>query len=197
MAVCALATAFPAAASPMSNSASLPTLSDFVLRVSNGNAKELRGVYAEGVFALRVDQQPSNSVDYVTGTAQGLTEFDLAAKYGNVGLLAHNYLSGRYFAQLRPGERIALIFGNGRLEWYRVSRLLRYQALRPRDDMSDFVDLNDAERLTVEQVFRSAYTGDRHVTFQTCIGRDGNASRGRLFVIAEPDGNRYIIRAGT
>jgi len=35
-------------------------------------------------------------------------------------------------------------------------------------------------------MFDLAYKGDRHLTFQTCIERDGSRSWGRLFVIAEP-----------
>jgi hypothetical protein len=40
--------------------------------------------------------------------------------------------------------------------------------------------------LTAEQMFKRAYLGDRHVTFQTCINAYGNASWGRLFVVATP-----------
>jgi hypothetical protein len=35
-------------------------------------------------------------------------------------------------------------------------------------------------------MFKRVYFGDRHLTFQTCIAKDGEASWGRLFVIAVP-----------
>jgi hypothetical protein len=35
-------------------------------------------------------------------------------------------------------------------------------------------------------MFKRVYFGDRHVTFQTCIEKDGALSWGRLFIIAVP-----------
>jgi len=35
-------------------------------------------------------------------------------------------------------------------------------------------------------MFKRVYTGDRHVTFQTCIYAEGTSSWGRLFVVAVP-----------
>jgi hypothetical protein len=197
VALCGTLAPYPAEAAPTIGSAPLPRLTDFILTVKSGNDTELRGAYAEGLFAFPVDQQPLNSIDYVTGKDQRLTQFELASEYGNVGLLAHNFLSGRFFGRLSVGQRIALVFGGGRLEWYRVARVLRYRAVNPLESTSDFIDINDNELRTAGELFQSVYTGDRHVTFQTCIERDGTASWGRLFVIAEPEGLPYKSSVST
>jgi hypothetical protein len=103
-----------------------------------------------------------------------------------VGLLAHNTLSGKFFFQLEVGQEVRLVYGDGRVEYFIIQRILQYQALQPNSPYSNFRDLSSDEILTAEQVFRKAYTGDRHVTFQTCIAANGISTWGRIFVIATP-----------
>ena len=79
-----------------------------------------------------------------------------------------------------------MVYGDGKVEYFKVTRLLRYQALQPRSMVSDFLDLESGERLTWQQVFKKTYQGAQHVTFQTCIERNGDQNWGRLFVIAVP-----------
>lgn len=67
-----------------------------------------------------------------------------------------------------------------------ITQMLRYQAFQPDSPYSDFRDLSSDEILTAEQMFRKVYTGERHVTFQTCIAANGISAWGRIFVIAEP-----------
>jgi hypothetical protein len=68
-----------------------------------------------------------------------------------------------------------------------VTEILRYQALERKSPFSSFRNLsNTDEVLSTEQMFERAYGGDRHITFQTCIAKYGNASWGRLFVVATP-----------
>jgi hypothetical protein len=122
-----------------------------------------------------------------------VTQFDLAAHYGNVGLLAHNYSSGQYFSLLAPGERVLLIYGNGRIEAFRITNVFRYQATVPFSVKSDFIDLDTHAYLTTSQLFTKVYKGARHVTFQTCIEHNDNLSWGRLFVLAEPEISLYPI----
>jgi hypothetical protein len=177
----------PVLAAPLTEAPALPDLTSFVSTVENGQSNTLRGVYVDGVFALPVIQQPSTDALYVSKAIDTLTQFRLAARYGNIGLLAHDYLSGQYFSQFALGERVFLVYGKGRIETMRVTKVYRYQATDPYSTTGDFIDLDTNQHLTDYQLFSKVYLGAEHVTFQTCIEQDGNLSWGRLFVIAEPD----------
>jgi hypothetical protein len=146
----------------------------------------LRGVSIhEGSFP--VVQQPPGDTNFVSKNDGEVTQFASASRYGNIGLLAHNYLSGKSFSQLRIGEEIQLVYSDGQVETFVVKEILRYKALDPKSPYSSFQNLdNKDETLTVGQMFDRAYEGGRHVTFQTCISAEGNSSWGRLFIIASP-----------
>jgi len=178
---------YSVSAEPLADAPVIPNLTSFALAVSNGNGATLRGVYAEGAFAFPVVQQPASNAGYVSIQRNAITQFRMASDYGNIGLLAHNNLSGQYFAWLTPGERIQLVYGNGRIEYFVVTNIYSYQATSPYSMNSDFIDLNTHEYLTALDLFHKVYTGPRHITFQTCIEANGNLSWGRLFVIAEPE----------
>jgi hypothetical protein len=165
---------------------SLPLFSEFSLSVQNGRADHVRGVYVPNQFALPVVQQPFDSPGFVSGEDDLVTQFRMANKYGNVGLLAHNYLSGRMFIDLEVGDEVRLVHGDGTVEYFIVSEILRYQALQPHSPHSSFRSLEDGQILTVEKMFKRVFFGDRHVTFQTCIEKDGELSWGRLFILAIP-----------
>ncbi|MFZ5910229.1 MAG: hypothetical protein ACOYYU_09465 [Chloroflexota bacterium] len=158
----------------------------FVMSVQDGQAGVLRGVYAPDVLAMPVVQQPTGWPGYVSETADVVTQFGMAAEVGNVGLLAHNYLAGQAFTGLLPGQEVRLVYGDGRVEYFIVTEVLRYQALQPYSPTSEFRNLETSLTITVEELFRQVYRGERHVTFQTCIEANGNSSWGRLFVIAQP-----------
>jgi len=170
----------------MSNTAVLPAFSDFSKSVKNGQADVLRGVYVPNVLALPIVQQPSGNAGYVSNNDGEATQFRMASQFGNVGLLAHNHLAGKSFSGLTVGEEIRLVYGDGRVEYFVVKEVLKYQALQPNSPYSSFKNLDKDETLTAEQMFKRVYFGDRHVTFQTCINAEGNLSWGRLFVIAIP-----------
>ncbi len=174
-------------AAPFAETPALPDLTSFVSSVENGQPNTLRGVYADGVFALPVIQQPSTDALYVSTAIDTLTQFRLAARYGDIGLLAHDYLSGQYFSQLAPGERVSLVYGKGRIDTMHITKVYRYRATDSSSTTSDFIDLDTNQHLTDYQLFSKVYLGAEHATFQTCIEQDGNLSWGRLFVIAEPD----------
>ena len=176
----------PISALAMGNHASLPAFLDFSASVQNGDANTLRGVYVPNIIALPVVQQPYNNAGYVSGNDGEVTQFRMATQFGNVGLLAHNHLSGRDFAQLAVGQEVRLVYGDGRVEYFVVTEILRYQALQPNNPYSSFRSLDTDETLTVEGMFKRVYFGDRHVTFQTCIEQNGELSWGRLFVVAVP-----------
>jgi len=166
--------------------ASLPSFLDFSKSVQNGDAKVLRGVYVSNVMALPVVQQPYGNAGYVSNNDGEATQFRMATQFGNTGLLAHNHLSGKSFSQLAAGQEIRLVYGDGHVEYFVVTEVLRYQALQPTSPYSSFSNLDKEETLSAEGMFKRVYFGDRHVTFQTCIEKDGELSWGRLFVIAVP-----------
>lgn len=176
--------------------ASLPDFEEFSESVQNADqANVLLGVYVPGVLALPVVQQPAGDAGYVSSRNGEITQFDMAARFGTVGLLAHNHLSGKSFYQLAPGQEVRLIYGNGKVEYFVISRLLEYQALQPTSPYSSFRSLDGRETLTAEQMFKKVYAGERHVTFQTCIEANGNLSWGRLFILAVPKGEDAAWRS--
>ncbi len=164
----------------------LPTLEEFTRSVVTGAHGQVVGVYVPGVLALRVVPQPVGATNFVAGSPGTATLFQLPVPFGVTGLLAHNYLSGQLFFNLRAGQEVWVVYGDVQLRRYVVTRLVQYQALDPRNTRSDFVDLSTAERLTSRDLFAQVYTGGDHITLQTCIEKEGNPYWGRLFVIAEP-----------
>jgi hypothetical protein len=170
----------------LDNNQSLPDFKEFSRTVQNNEAGVLRGVYVPDVLAFPIVQQPSGNAGYVSSTDGELTQFGMASQFGNIGLLAHNNLSGKFFSLLTVGQEIRLVYGNGKVETFVITEILQYQALQPTSPYSSFRDLGRSETLTAEQMFKRAYMGDRHVTFQTCIAGPGSLSWGRLFVIATP-----------
>ena len=176
----------PVSALAMENHAALPSFVQFSKSVQNGQKEVLRGVYVDNVLALPVVQQPAGNAGYVSSIDGEVTQFGMASQYGNVGLLAHNHLSGKSFSSLMIGQEVRMIYGDGHVESYVVKEVLKYQALQPNSPYSSFKNLNGNDTLTAEQMFKRVYFGNRHITFQTCIEANGNLSWGRLFVIAIP-----------
>lgn len=166
------------------SSAATP-LMNFAAEVSSGK-DIVTGVYAVDSFSFPVVQQPKSNFAAISTAPDTVTQFGLAAQFGNVGLLAHNYLAGAQFFDLTEGQRIYLVYGTGRVEAFTVTEILQYQALSPYSIYSEFKSLDDGVTLTVTEMFNLVYTGARHLTLQTCIENNGNSSWGRLFVIAEP-----------
>ena len=162
----------------------MPSSEAFIASVADGQAGVVRGVYVPGVLALPVRQQPADNPTYVSPEAGTATQFASAAALGVTGLLAHNYLAGAEFFKLAAGQDVQIVYGDGAVKLYRVTAIYRYQALDPYSPYSNFVDLSTGETKSVGEVFTQVYTGGDHVTFQTCIANNGNASWGRLFVIA-------------
>jgi len=173
------------AAAPSNTPSAIPAFDTFVKSVTDGS-NGVRGVYVSGLFALSVRQQPAGNAGYVSTAANTVTQFGMAANYGVTGLLAHNYLAGRSFSALVAGQEISVVYGDGSVKKYAVSGIYQFQALDPTNPSSDFVNLNTGARLTASNLFGQMYGGAGHLTFQTCIARDGNNSWGRLFIIATP-----------
>ena len=184
----------PISALAMGNTAILPAFTDFSKSVQNGQKDVLRGIYVDKLLALPVVQQPSSNPSYVSSNDGETTQFGMASKFGNIGLLAHNHLSGKSFSQLTVGQEVRLVYGDGHVEHFIITEVLKFQALQPNSPYSSFKNLNKDETLTAEQMFKRVYLGDHHVTFQTCIEANGELSWGRLFVIAVP---REIIQTSS
>jgi len=176
----------PVRADAAKNDSSLPDLPSFIQSVMNGDKSTARGVYVEGLFAMPIVQQPGYGSYYVSTKPNTVTEFGAASAYGNIGLLAHDFLAGKYFFQLSLGNKIQLIYGDGKIENFLVTHIYRYQATDPESVYSQFIDLDSQEILSSTKLFKEVYMGAQHITFQTCITENENASWGRLFVIAEP-----------
>jgi len=166
--------------------AALPDFVEFTKSVHSTEATVLRGVYVPEVLALPVAQQPAGEAGFVSSKLGEVTQFGMAAQYGNVGLLAHNHLSGSSFSQLAIGQEVRLVYGDGTVEYFVIAQILKFQALEPTSQYSSFRDLSNNELLTSEQLFNRVYRGERHVTFQTCIAGAESLSWGRLFVVAIP-----------
>lgn len=164
---------------------STPALDSFVATVSSGSADKIAGIYIESVLASAVTGQGGNAA-YVTGNDNEVTQFGLAAQYGSRAFLAHNYLVGATFFTIDQGQVITLVYGDGRTEDYRVQAIRSYQALQPNSPQSNFIDLDNGEKLSAVDLFYTIYNSDHPVVLQTCIPNAGVSTWGRLFVIAVP-----------
>ena len=169
-----------------SHSADLPLLNVFVSQVKNGQSDQLRGVYIPEILAAPVVQQPAGNPGFVSPRQNILTQFSLASQFGSTGLLAHNGLAGASFSQLEADQKIYLIYGDGQISTFVVTKILRYQALEPNSTSSKFIDLDTHDALKASEVFSNVYSRQGQVVFQTCISVGDEPSWGRLFVIAEP-----------
>jgi hypothetical protein len=162
-----------------------PFYDRFVAAMKNGNAKQVVGVYVEGVMAFRVVQQPPSNPAFVSGANNVVTWFAMVKKStGNNGLLAHNFLAGIKYVDLAPGQVVILVYGDGHTEEFVVDTSSEYQALNPTNPSSNFVSVANGERLTSASLFSRVYSGAYRTIFQTCIARDDQPSWGRLFIVA-------------
>lgn len=164
----------------------LPSLQEFVRQVSDGREGVLTGAYVAGVMALKVLQQPDGDASFISAEDGTATQFQSSTFYGVVGLLAHNFLAGRFFQELSPGQEVTLIYGDGSLETFRITGIANFERLAQGDLRSDFRDLATDLEWTVDDVFNQFYTGDHHLTLQTCIEKDGVWNWGVQFIVANP-----------
>ena len=145
----------------------LSAYSDFVLAVIDGQAKVVRGVYVPGTLALRVMQQPVGDPGSVLPLDGVATQFRVAAQNHVIGLLAHNNLAGAFYSNLRIGQEVRIVYGDGRVEYYEGNRLACLQALQPGSQNENYVDLRSNVTVSAQDIFAIFYEGNAHVTFQT------------------------------
>ena len=169
-----------------SNSRESKALNEFIASVADGQSDVIRGMFVGEEVAMQVIQQPAGQPAFVSSVNEVITEFAMARSQGVVGLLAHNYLAGKYFFEIQMDDIIQVVYGDGQVEKYQVVDIQRYQALQPNSPHSEFLDLDTSQRLTSTQLFKKVYTGEHHITLQTCIQEGVVDTWGRLFIIAEP-----------
>jgi hypothetical protein len=166
-----------------------PELQSFVATVINNYPNQVVGVYVPGLFALPILQQPAGNFNFISPFDGALTQYAPPIEHGSISLLAHNYLAGRVFFNLQAGQEVILVYGDGRLQTYRVSSIDQYQALSPLDPYSNFIDQADpyASIQSFQQVYDRYYKVGGQLVFQTCVEKNGDLSWGRIFIVALPE----------
>lgn len=171
---------------PVATHTTLLSLSEFGRQVASGSPGVLRGLYVAGMMALRIVPQPAGDPGYISTGNGTATQFQKADAFGAIGLLAHNTLAGSYFFSLRLGQKVALVYGDGRVTYYQVSEIADYQRLTRADLHSDFLQLDTRQTWTATQVFARFYENPGRLTLQTCIQQGEAADWGVHFVVADP-----------
>jgi len=160
-----------------------PSLTQFVSTVKNGNS-QITGVYVEKLMAKPVIQQPQGNYEFISNDPNTITQFMLTTPEV-IGLLAHNYLSGKSFFDIKIGDSIFIIDGYGGVAEYQVVEIDSYQVTKI-DGVVKYLDINDYQILDAAQLFAKFYMGEKHLTLQTCIAKEGDPVWGRLFITAIP-----------
>jgi hypothetical protein len=164
----------------------LPNLYEFIAQVMNHDQETVRGVYVPGIFALPVVQQPGENYSFVSTLDERVTQFGRAALFDVIGLLAHNYLSGKHFYQLVIGQPVIIVMGDGTTRHFTISEISGFQRIRKPARLDEFIDVISGKKYSSLQVFNRFYNGYHHLTFQTCLEKDGDLDWGLYFVVAQP-----------
>jgi len=173
----------------------LPELKALAAPYLNGKAADAVAVSVEGRLAMPVVQQPKDQPAFVSSEGDVLTQFSLPRQYGTTGLLAHNFLSGKRFAEIQVGDVVSVVYGDGHAARFRVEKIESYQALSPTSPYSQFIDLSapQSRRLSSADLFNRVYTQPGQLVFQTCIAADGEASWGRVFITATGIDQHFLL----
>jgi hypothetical protein len=169
-----------------SSNSSVPQLEDFIHRVIDGQSGEPRGLYAPGILALQILPQPAGQPAYIAVQDGTVTRFQNAEPFHTIGLLAHNFLSGREFFRLHTGEDLVVVFGDGNLKKFKITEIADFQRLNQVDLRSDFLELPGNQRISADQLFSRFYQQPDQLTLQTCIERDGSSNWGVRMIRAVP-----------
>lgn len=171
---------------PVFASGIIPVTGSAAASVVAAVTSDVAKVSVDTVFEYNVVQQPKNNPAFVSEEKGKLTQFRMAAQYGSLGLLAHNYLAGAPFEQVKVGDLVNVTYADGSVKTFQVEQTMRYQALTPTSPYSKFVDLQTNKTLTVNDVFAATYGVKNRLVLQTCIEKNKEPSWGRLFIIAVP-----------
>ncbi len=126
--------------------------------------------------SFEIVDQPSGKAAYVSEKSDVLTNFQLPLKYGNYGFIAHNYLAGKEFSELRIGDILTAEDKQGTTRKYRITRIEKFQARDPKSPRSKFVDLSSNKTLTADEVFKRVYAGDHGWCCRPAFPRMGTTS---------------------
>lgn len=155
-----------------------PEFGQFVRSIEDGTSGKVRGVYVPNEFAFPVSQ----------GWADNPRQNDAGVVFQIPGadkatfLIAHDGLAGTYFYELKVGDEVRIVFGDGTWHSYYVSDIERYQVTAA----NDFVAVNDPSvELNMDQM-GTRYLNTDLVIFYTCLPNGFNPSWGRLLVSAKP-----------
>jgi hypothetical protein len=158
----------------------------FISQVMNGNAEQVTGLWLPNLTGLVVQEQPAGQPGFVTDQPGTVTNFQLAADYGSMGLLAHVYLAGAFFNTLDVNHIITIVYGDGSMDKYRVTEIRQYQALDPDNTLTDFTSIDNwGKKISQEDLFYEVYSHPGRLILQTCIVNNNDNLWGRKFIIAE------------
>jgi hypothetical protein len=163
------------------------TLDKFIDDVVNGDADALVGAYSTFTFAFPIVEQPADLPAWIDEGDHVLTHFSLAAGVGSIGLLAHYEHAGKSFYDLEPDDLVYLVYGDGKTHTYRVTEILYYKAIDPKNASTSFLSLADQTEYTQKEVFDTVYAHPGRLVLQTCLVGDSINTWGRMFVIAEEE----------
>jgi hypothetical protein len=163
-----------------------PDFDTFLEQVAHGDPETITGVYVAGLLSLRVLQQPAEDVAFVSNEDGTATQFQSPALYGVIGLLAHNFLSGKHFLSLVPGQEIRIVYGSGSYKRYQVSSISDYERLTRFDIRSDFRNIETDAVLSSKDLFTDFYREGNYLTFQTCLEGAGYSNWGVRMISAVP-----------
>ncbi len=136
-------------------------------------------------ICLRIIQQPKNKDEFVSPIVGCVTQFRKPNLYGCLGILAHNYSSGKHFSDLKIEEIVEYIKDDKTKNFYKINKIEKYQALSPKNTKSQFINLETNQKLSYNQLFTKMFTKKNTMVFMTCIQKEEEMSWGRLFVMAE------------
>jgi hypothetical protein len=169
-------------------------LSDFATINNVVDPDQIVAVYAAGLFALPVVQQPQDRPWFVSSASKTITQFALASEYGSLGFLAHNTLAGSAFYELEVGQEVRIVLGDGDSRRFVVEEIISYQALDPDNPYSFFRPAEGLGKdLSSTELFNLVYAVPNRAVFQTCIEENGDPNWGRYFVIAYPVKERFSL----
>jgi hypothetical protein len=177
----------PAALNPTHSPTPLPAFHEFAASVSDGQAGVVQGIYAAGLFAYPVVQQPPDQPLFVSEDPGLVTQIAGYSAYGVIGLGAHAGLAGRSFYDLAIGQEVWVVYGDGQVASYTITRIEAYQVLLKEQGTAVYVDLETGVPYTWEEIFRMYYAGgNEQLVLQTCLARPNSPSWGRTFFTGQP-----------
>jgi hypothetical protein len=149
----------------------IPPLEEFRQSVMTGESALVTGIWSEGILAYKVVKGNGNYVPSQPNTA---STYDWAIDHDVTGLLIHDYLGGSRIYHMTPGTQIAVIYGNGDLDWY-VSQggtwyEAKYYSAQGCSGPFRIWDCGECTfEFTVEDILWQHYAGIPHIAIQTCV----------------------------